>query len=61
MDIANISSSEFAGLVIRNPDTEQEEWGLRYEEFIAINTQEIQKLKARVTELENKLASYEAI
>ena len=28
---------------------------LRYGEFVALNTREIQKLKARITELENKL------
>lgn len=52
---ANINSKDFAGLVIFDRDTENELWTLRYSEFIALNTAEIQKLKTRVTELEFKL------
>ena len=55
LNIANIDSNDFAGLVIFDKDTEKEEWALRYEEFIALNTQQIQKLKTRVSELENEL------
>ena len=50
---ANIDSKDFAGLVILNQGEEDETWTLRYEEFIALNTAAIQKLKARVTELES--------
>jgi hypothetical protein len=50
-----MSSEEFAGLVTLYPNTEKEEWYLRYSEFIALNTWQIQKLKARVAELENVL------
>lgn len=57
LDESGIDSQDFAGLVILNAGTENERWTLRYEEFIALNTYEIQKLKARVTELENKLAT----
>ena len=52
LDIANINSQNFAGLVVYNRKTEDEIWTLRYEEFIALNTWQIQKLKARVAELE---------
>lgn len=59
LDIANIDSQNFAGLVIFNRDTEDERWTLRYEEFVALNTWQIQKLKARVADLEAKLAALE--
>ena len=55
LNIANIDSNDFAGLVIFDKDTEKEEWALRYEEFIALNTQQIQKLKTKVSELETEL------
>ena len=52
MDIAGISPEEFGGLAIIPHEDGTEDWGLCYDEFIAINTREIQKLKARVAELE---------
>lgn len=57
LDIASIDTKDFAGLVIINKDKSDKEqlWLLRYEEFIALNTNEIQKLKRRVKELEDKL------
>lgn len=43
---------------IEEEDGEQvETCGLRYEEFIALNTQQIQKAKARITELENEVTT----
>lgn len=54
MDKAEVESSEFAGLCIAQTDT-GEEWSLRYEEFIALNTYEIQKLKVEIAELKAKL------
>lgn len=51
LEKADLTSQEFGGLVIDAEDN----WYLRYAEFVALNTNEIQKLKARVTELENKL------
>lgn len=56
LDIAEIDSQDFAGLVIFNRDTEDELWALRYEEFIALNTSEIQKAKSRIINLENTVA-----
>ena len=61
MHQSNISNMEFAGLVIQNPDTEDELYTLRYEEFIALNTWQIQKAKARITELEEKVAKLESL
>lgn len=52
MDSANVNTTEFAALVIQEREEELRYWSLRYEEFIALNTREIQKLKARVAELE---------
>lgn len=48
LKLAGLSTKEFAGLCIDNSS-----YSLRYEEFIALNTDQIQKLKKRVTELEN--------
>lgn len=57
MDNANIELSDFAGLCIEyNEITGEEiEWRLRYEEFIALNTDQIQKLKRRVAQLEQEI------
>ena len=54
---AGKTTQDFAGFVrakIIDPDTEEEEavCCLRYEEFIALNTWQIQKLKAKISELE---------
>ena len=59
INIANLTSQEFAGLCFENLGGESEYWGLRYEEFIPINTWQIQKLKPRMTAAETKIASLE--
>ena len=61
LDMAKISSQEFAGFVIHKPNTEKETWALRYDEFIALNTWQIQKAKARITELEKQVAELKAL
>lgn len=61
LDKVNIDSKDFAGLVIFNKGEENERWTLRYEEFIALNTAAIQKLKSRVAELEEKVEKLEAL
>ena len=50
---AGLSTMDFAGLCIGSD--ENKTYGLRYEEFVALNTFEIQKLKQRVKELENTI------
>ena len=59
MDKALLSTEEFAGLVIdkylNDKNEEVEEWFLRYGEFISLNTWQIQKLKTRVSVLENEI------
>lgn len=53
LSTAELDSSEFAGFV----KTEDNEYYLRYEEFIALAVNEIQSLKKQNTELERKLNS----
>lgn len=55
MNIACIDNSELAAYCIDNEETG--DGGIRYEEIVALNTREVQKLKARVTELENRIAT----
>ena len=55
-----ITTQDFAGLIQLKEKAEmldgyEDQYYLRYENFIALNTHMIQKLMARVTELENKL------
>ena len=52
---SGLTNMDFAGLVIQDMGTENELYALRYEEFVALNTWQIQKLKTRVTELENEI------
>ena len=61
MSTANIDRNDFAALCISNQGTDNEHWGLRYGEFVALNTWQIQKAKKRITELENKVAELEAL
>ena len=49
---AGLTTKDFAGVVIMNNDDGTQNWYLRYQEFISLNTWQIQKLKARVAELE---------
>lgn len=47
---AGLTTKDFAGLCIDDVS-----YSLRYEEFIALNTSQIQKLKSRVSELEKQI------
>lgn len=55
---AGLSTDAFAGFVEYSASESNDErmLGLRYDEFIALNTWQIQKLKARVAELETLVA-----
>lgn len=57
--IANIPTSDFAGYILYDKNDETKGCGLRYGEFIALNTDQIQKLKKRESELEDKVAQLE--
>jgi hypothetical protein len=52
---AGLTREDFAAVCIDNEGTEKESWGLRYDEFVSLNTWQIQKLKKRIEELEAKL------
>ncbi len=58
---ADLNSDDYAYVCCDiNPITEEKtNWRLRYEEFVALNTWQIQKLKKRITELEAKLDALE--
>ena len=54
-----LTNQDFAGLVITNfnlSENEPQRWCLRYEEFVSLNTWQIQRCKKRITELENTVA-----
>lgn len=57
---ANIDEKEFAAICTFNKGLEDEFSALRYEEFIALNTWQIQKLKPRVSSLEQTILNYES-
>lgn len=58
----NISESEFAGIVSTiERETQRDILSLRYTEFIPLNTWQIQMLKARISELEQKITSLEKV
>jgi len=57
--IAQIPKEDFAGYEVFNAGNPLGDGGLRYSEFIAINTQQIQKLKKRVSELEKLVEELE--
>jgi hypothetical protein len=40
---------------------EEEYYSIRHEEFVALNTWQIQKAKARITELEERVAELETL
>jgi hypothetical protein len=56
---AGLSTQDFAGLCIGK--NEDKTYSLRYEEFIALNTDQIQKLKKRVTDQEARITELEEI
>ena len=51
---SGVERTEFAALCITNEGQQAEEWSLRYDEFIALCVDQIQKLKARVAQLESE-------
>ena len=53
---AGLSSRDFAAVCIDNAGSGNEVRRLRYDEFISLNTWQIQLLKLRVTELENLIS-----
>lgn len=58
MDIADVGTNELAAYCVYNKETG--EGGIRYSELVALNTYEIQKLKSRVSTLEQTILNYES-
>lgn len=58
---AGLDTQQFAAVCLDNAGLEKERWRLRRDEFVALNTWQIQKAKKRITELENKVAELEAL
>lgn len=60
---SKVDSTEFAGFIKQEKEDHEGnsiyEYGLRYEEFIALNTAMIQKLMTKVEELENRVSELE--
>lgn len=54
---AGLTRKDFAGLCIENEGKDSEIWSLRYSEFIALNTYEIQKLKKELAELKARIGA----
>jgi hypothetical protein len=60
IESAGLTTQDFAGVIhLEKPDENGSEWMLRRDEFVALNTWQIQKLKQRVSELEKALAQKE--
>ena len=58
---SNLTTQDFAAVMLCNEGKDDEKWMLRRDEFVALNTWQIQKLKARTAELENKVAELETL
>ena len=53
---ADLTTQDFAGVIkLKEPNDNGCEWLLRRDEFVALNTWQIQKLKSRISELENEI------
>jgi hypothetical protein len=56
LETAGLTTQEFAGVIkLEEPNMHGSEWLLRRDEFVSLNTWQIQKLKTRTTELENEI------
>jgi hypothetical protein len=58
MDYSITNTQELAAYCIYNQETG--EGGIRYDEFVSLNTWQIQKLKPRVSALEQTILNYES-
>jgi hypothetical protein len=61
LDNAGLTTQDFAAVMLEDPGEDGECWHLRRDEFVALNTWQIQKLKSRVSELEDKIAKLESL
>lgn len=57
LESAGLTTQDFAAVCSRDPSDPEAHWGVRYGEFVSLNTWQIQKLKSRVSELESELST----
>ena len=55
LKVAGLTRKNFAALCVEREGNSKEKWGLMYDEFISLNTWQIQKLKARIERIEKIL------
>jgi hypothetical protein len=60
LEDSGLTTQDFAAVVLQDPGTQNELWQLRRDEFVALNTWQIQKLKTRMAESEAKVELLEA-
>ena len=60
LEESNLSTQDFAAVVMDEMGTDQAFWYLRREEIVSLNTWQIQKLKPRVSLLEQTIINYES-
>lgn len=60
IESAGLDTNDFAAYIETHSDSDEILRMLRYEEFIALNTMQIQKLKAEVSDLKTKILELEA-
>lgn len=58
LETAGLDTQDFAAVLLQNEGEENEVWKLRRDEFVALNTWQIQKLKARIAALEERMNQY---
>ena len=56
---SGLTTQDFAGMKLYHPGQDDEFWYLRRDEFVALNTWQIQKLKPRMTEAEERIYNLE--
>ena len=59
LNSANLSTQDFAAVMLEKVSENESYWSLRRDEFVSLNTWQIQKLKPRMTTAEEKIAQLE--
>ena len=60
LEESGLATQDFAGVMLNHPGEENECWYLRRDEFVALNTWQIQKLKARAKQAEDTITLQDA-
>jgi hypothetical protein len=56
LEKSNLDTEQFAAVCLDKPANGDECWFLRRDEFVALNTWQIQRCKSRISDLENTVA-----